>query len=141
MAEIENVFRVDLQLELQTSFVNVLALQSHIPRYLVPPFVPHVVYHDSVVLTQFPEVSVVSGQVETSFVEQSSELSVCELPEVDEVYRSTHTQILLVAKYFLLFPIHEHVVDPARDFEVEPHEVQDVEAVVLENVSAGHDNH
>lgn len=75
VAEIENVFLEVLQLELQTSFVKVFALQSHIPRYLVPPLLPQVVYQDSVVLTQFPEVSVVSGHVETSFVEQSSELS------------------------------------------------------------------
>lgn len=50
------------------------------------------------------------------------------------MYLSTQTHILLVAKYFLLFPIHEHVVDPAVDFEVEPHEVQEVDAVELENV-------
>lgn len=43
VAEIENEFLVDRQLELQTSFVSVLALQSHIPRYRVPPLVPHVV--------------------------------------------------------------------------------------------------
>lgn len=61
-------------------------------------------------------------------------LSDCEFPEVDDEYRSTQTHILLVAKYFLLFPIHEHVEDPAVDFEVEPHDVHAVEAVVLENV-------
>lgn len=30
--------------------------------------------------------------------------------------------------------MHEHVEDPAVDFEVEPHDVHAVEAVVLENV-------
>ena len=61
--------------------------------YLVPPLEPRVVYQDSVVLTQFPEVSVVSGQFETSFVEQSAELSLCESPEVAEVYLSMQTHI------------------------------------------------
>ena len=82
-------------------------------------------------LTQFPEVSVVSGQFETSFVEQSAELSLCESPEVAEVYLSMQTHILLVAKYFLLFPIQDQVVEPAVDFDVDPHEVHEVDAEVL----------
>mmetsp|Transcript_42616 Transcript_42616/g.49824 ORF Transcript_42616/g.49824 Transcript_42616/m.49824 type:complete len:81 (-) Transcript_42616:1315-1557(-) len=49
------------------------------------------------------------------------------------------TQIFLVARNLRLLPMHEHVVDPAVDLDVDPHDWQAVEAMVLENVWAGHD--
>jgi len=118
------VFLEFLQLSEQTAFVRVLAAQSHIPRTLVPPFDPQAAVQESVVLTQFPSVSEVSGQVETSLLEQSSVLSFCVKLAVADSYLSIQMHHLLSAKNFLLFPIHEQAVAPASDLELPPHSCQ-----------------
>ena len=40
-----------------------------------------------------------------------------------------------------MFPIQDEVVEPAVDFDVDPHGVHEVDAEVLENVCAWHYNH